>query len=157
MSKFRKKGKKGQPPVNTAALPDIVFMLLFFFMVATRPKEKEPTNLEMEIPDSVVAIELNKDDETDYIWAGYPLDGGSNALVEVFLDDQLEVDYTAKIGPWKIGGTPPDMKTVDVKTILKVDDDVKMKTVANIKDALSDPKVGGYKIVYSTKNKLGNK
>ncbi|MFK8039714.1 MAG: ExbD/TolR family protein [Crocinitomicaceae bacterium] len=154
MSKFRKKGKKGQPPVNTAALPDIVFMLLFFFMVATRPKEKEP-KLELEIPESVVAIELNKDDENDYIWAGYPLDGGSNALVEVFLDDQFEVDYMSKIAAWKLGNTPPDMKTVDVITILKIDDDVNMKTVANIKDALSDPKVGGYRIVYSTKNKLG--
>lgn len=157
MSKFRKKGKKGQPPVNTAALPDIVFMLLFFFMVATRPKEKEPTNLKMEIPDSVVAIELNKDDETDYIWAGHPLDGGPNALVEVFLDDQLEVDYTSKIGPWKLSNKPAEMEVFDVATILKIDDDVNMKTVANIKDALSDPKVRGYRIVYSTKNKLGDK
>ncbi len=154
MSKFRKKGKKGQPPVNTAALPDIVFMLLFFFMVATRPKEKEP-KLDLVIPESVVAIELNKDDETDYIWAGYPLDGGSNALVEVFLDDQLEVDYMSKIGTWKISNKPPDMEIFDVSTILKIDDDVNMKTVDNIKDALSDPKVRGYRIIYSTKNKLG--
>ncbi|MDX1349114.1 MAG: biopolymer transporter ExbD [Putridiphycobacter sp.] len=157
MSKFRKKGKKGQPPVNTAALPDIVFMLLFFFMVATRPKEKEPTNLEMEIPESVIAIELNKDDETDYIWAGYPLDGGANAVVEVFLDDQLEVDYMSKIGPWKLSQKPADMEVFDVSTILKIDDDVNMKTVANIKDALSDPKVKGYRIIYSTKNKLGDR
>lgn len=155
MSKFRKKGKKGQPPVNTAALPDIVFMLLFFFMVATRPKEKEPTNLEMEIPGSAVAIELNKDDETDYIWAGYPLDGGANALVEVFLDDQFEVDYMSKIGTWKLSNKPADMEVFDVSTILKIDDDVNMKTVDNIKDALSDPKVRGYRIIYSTKNKLG--
>jgi len=154
MSKFRKKGKKGQPPVNTAALPDIVFMLLFFFMVATRPKETEP-NVEIVIPGSAIAIELNKDDETDYIWAGYPLDGGSNALVEVFLDDQLEVDYMSKIPQWKLSNTPPDMNTFDVASILKIDDDVDMKTVTNITDALSDPKVKGYKIVYSTKNDIG--
>lgn len=156
MSKFRKKGKKGQPPVNTAALPDIVFMLLFFFMVATRPKEKEPQDLKMVIPESVISIELNKDDETDYIWAGYPLSGGKNALVEVFLDDQLEVDYMSKIGNWKISQKPADMEVFDVSTILKIDDDVNMKTVANIKDALSDPKVKGYRIIYSTKNKLEN-
>lgn len=157
MSKFRKKGKKGQPPVNTAALPDIVFMLLFFFMVATRPKEKEPTNLKMVIPESVIAVELNKDDETDYIWAGYPLDGGANALVEVFLDDQLEVDYMSKIGGWKLSNKPADMEVFDVSTILKIDDDVNMKTVSNIKDALSDPKVKGYRIIYSTKNKLDDR
>jgi len=40
MSKFRKK-KKGMPAVNTASLPDIVFMLLFFFMVTTTMRETE--------------------------------------------------------------------------------------------------------------------
>ena len=35
MSKFRKKKGGEIPAVNTASLPDIVFMLLFFFMVVT--------------------------------------------------------------------------------------------------------------------------
>ena len=39
MSKFKKKKDGGLPPVNTASLPDIVFMLLFFFMVATVMRE----------------------------------------------------------------------------------------------------------------------
>ena len=39
MSKFRKGGKKGLPAVSTASLPDIVFMLLFFFMVTTVMRE----------------------------------------------------------------------------------------------------------------------
>ena len=38
MSKFNKKKKGDLPAVNTASLPDIVFMLLFFFMVATDEK-----------------------------------------------------------------------------------------------------------------------
>lgn len=38
MSKFRKEDKKAAPGVNTSSLPDIVFMLLFFFMVATTSK-----------------------------------------------------------------------------------------------------------------------
>jgi biopolymer transport protein ExbD len=39
MSKFRKNGKKGLPAISTASLPDIVFMLLFFFMVTTVMRE----------------------------------------------------------------------------------------------------------------------
>ena len=39
MSKFRKGGKKGMPAISTASLPDIVFMLLFFFMVTTVMRE----------------------------------------------------------------------------------------------------------------------
>ena len=32
MSKFRKNNKGETPKISTASLPDIVFMLLFFFM-----------------------------------------------------------------------------------------------------------------------------
>ena len=35
MSRFKRKGKKGVGAINTASLPDIVFMLLFFFMNTT--------------------------------------------------------------------------------------------------------------------------
>jgi len=56
MSKFRKK-KKGMPAVNTAALPDIVFMLLFFFMVTTTMRE---TDLKLENPRLPSASEVKK-------------------------------------------------------------------------------------------------
>ncbi len=36
MSKFKNKTKGDMPAISTASLPDIVFMLLFFFMVAQR-------------------------------------------------------------------------------------------------------------------------
>ena len=39
MSKFKKGGGKGMPAISTASLPDIVFMLLFFFMVTTVMRE----------------------------------------------------------------------------------------------------------------------
>ena len=39
MAKFRKEGGKETPAISTASLPDIVFMLLFFFMVSTTMRE----------------------------------------------------------------------------------------------------------------------
>jgi len=56
MSKFAKK-KKGLPAVNTAALPDIVFMLLFFFMVTTTMRE---TDLKIQAPKLPNATEVKK-------------------------------------------------------------------------------------------------
>ncbi len=56
MSKFSKK-KKSVPAVNTAALPDIVFMLLFFFMVTTTMRE---TSLKIENPTLPTATEIKK-------------------------------------------------------------------------------------------------
>jgi len=57
MSRFKKNTKKKSPAISTASLPDIVFMLLFFFMVSavikndnikveiTQPKASEITRL----------------------------------------------------------------------------------------------------------------
>jgi biopolymer transport protein ExbD len=56
MSKFKKR-KKGLPAVNTAALPDIVFMLLFFFMVTTTMRE---TSLLIDTPSLPSATEVKK-------------------------------------------------------------------------------------------------
>ena len=56
MSKFKKR-KIGIPAVNTAALPDIVFMLLFFFMVTTTMRE---TSLQIEAPSLPSATEVKK-------------------------------------------------------------------------------------------------
>ena len=56
MSKFGKK-KKETPALSTASLPDIVFMLLFFFMVTTTMRE---TNLEIESPTLPSATEVKK-------------------------------------------------------------------------------------------------
>ena len=41
MAKFRKKKLSGGDQINTSALPDIIFMLLFFFMVVTKLRDSE--------------------------------------------------------------------------------------------------------------------
>ena len=41
MGKFTKKRGKANPEVSTASLPDIIFMLLFFFMVVTVLRDSE--------------------------------------------------------------------------------------------------------------------
>ncbi len=56
MSKFKKE-KKGLPALSTASLPDIVFMLLFFFMVTTTMRE---TELEIYNPRLPQAKEVKK-------------------------------------------------------------------------------------------------
>jgi len=42
MSRIKKKSGKGQPGISTASLPDIVFMLLFFFMAVAVMKTTDP-------------------------------------------------------------------------------------------------------------------
>ena len=39
MAKIRRSDKREMPALNTSSLPDIIFMLLFFFMSVTSMKE----------------------------------------------------------------------------------------------------------------------
>ena len=70
MSKFRKKDKGELPAISTASLPDIVFMLLFFFMVATVMRDSS-LMIENQLP-SADQVEKLKKDRTIFIYAGKP-------------------------------------------------------------------------------------
>ena len=68
MSKFNKKKKGDLPAVNTASLPDIVFMLLFFFMVATVMRDNE-LKIKNELPAANEVEKLDKKELVMYIYA----------------------------------------------------------------------------------------
>lgn len=74
MSKFKKDGSRSMPGVNTSSLPDIVFMLLFFFMVATTSKEVDPTVM-VDSPTGTKAMDLTpykQRSEVDFLYMGKP-------------------------------------------------------------------------------------
>ncbi|MDX1701122.1 MAG: biopolymer transporter ExbD, partial [Melioribacteraceae bacterium] len=60
MSKFKKKKSGALPPISTASLPDIVFMLLFFFMVATVMRDTS-LMIENRLPSADQVEKLEKD------------------------------------------------------------------------------------------------
>ena len=39
MGKFNKTGKREMPELNTSSLPDLIFTILFFFMIVTSMRE----------------------------------------------------------------------------------------------------------------------
>lgn len=72
MSKFRKKGNKELPPISTASLPDIVFMLLFFFMVSTTMREVT-LMVKVKLPAATELSKLEKKSLVSYIYVGEPV------------------------------------------------------------------------------------
>lgn len=66
-----KRKKKGTPAISTASLPDIVFILLFFFMVATRMRETE-IKVKQNLPKATEMEKLEKKDLISYIFIGAP-------------------------------------------------------------------------------------
>ena len=72
MSKFRKNGKKEMQAISTASLPDIVFMLLFFFMVTTVMRETT-LFVSVKTPKATEIKKLQKKSLVSYIYIGPPI------------------------------------------------------------------------------------
>lgn len=72
MAKFKKGGKKETPAISTASLPDIVFMLLFFFMVSTTMREVS-LMVQNNLPEATQIAKLEKKSLVSNIYIGKPM------------------------------------------------------------------------------------
>lgn len=153
MSKFRKDGGKELPPISTASLPDIVFMLLFFFMVTTTMREVT-LNVKMHLPNATELSKLEKKSLVSYIYVGEPLpkfQSKYGVAPRIQLDDQFAnvdqiQDYIVKEREARDEAERPLMITS-----LKVDENTKMGIVSDIKQELR--KSAALHINYSSRKK----
>ena len=70
MSKFKKKVNTKQE-IPTSSMPDVVFMLLFFFMVTTKMRETN-INVEQHMPQAEQLQTLAKKSLISYLYIGTP-------------------------------------------------------------------------------------
>lgn len=154
MSKFKKKKSGELPPVSTAALPDIVFMLLFFFMTVTTFK-KDEFKVKQDFPRANQVQTLDKTDKVIYIYVGkpslrYQKDVGTQAKIQLndkFADVSEIKDYWFN----EINNNPtlgPQFQNVAI-TALKVDGETNMGLISDIKQELRE--INALKINYTTK------
>ncbi|NQY08016.1 MAG: biopolymer transporter ExbD [Flavobacteriales bacterium] len=150
MTKFKKQ-KKDSPGISTASLPDIVFMLLFFFMVTTVMRE---VTLQVKIvkPTATEIAKLEHKSLVSYIYVGPPIKGLLDKLgpePRMQLNDAFaEID---EIGEFVVSEREKiDEKEVGKQTFsLKVDTEVKMGIISDIKMELREAQA--LKINYSTR------
>lgn len=71
MSKFKKKRGASSPEISTASLPDIIFMLLFFFMVVTVMRESE-LKVQVKVPQATELEKLERKSLVSYLYVGKP-------------------------------------------------------------------------------------
>jgi biopolymer transport protein ExbD len=148
MAKFAKKKGGELPAVNTASLPDIVFMLLFFFMVATVMRENT-LKIENKLPSADQIEKLEKKDLVMYIYAGKPSENykqmGTEARIQLN-DNFAEVnEIAAFINAER--ATKREELVPFLTTSLKVDKNANMGLVGDIKQELR--KVNALKINYA--------
>jgi len=71
MAKIRRNEKREMPALNTSSLPDIIFMLLFFFMSVTSMKEVT-YKVSFTTPQATELTKLEKKSLVRYIYVGTP-------------------------------------------------------------------------------------
>lgn len=152
MSKFKKKSESSQD-IPTAALPDIIFMLLFFFMVTTVMRETELL-VKQDIPRAEQLVKLEKKKLVTYLYVGEPKDEafGTESLIQAN-DAFIAIDGIVQ---WvnqekdKLNEVERDQITIS----MKVDKETKMGIIVDIQTELRE--ANARKIIYATPQKEKN-
>lgn len=153
MSKFKKKNKVKEN-IPTSALPDIIFMLLFFFMVTTVLRENDML-VEQKIPQATQLQKLEKKTLISYLYVGKPKNTslyGTEPRIQA--NDALI--NTSDIILWvnqekdKLSEAERDMITIS----LKADREVKMGPISDIQFELRE--VDARRVLYASVGKVQN-
>ncbi|MEY2905033.1 MAG: hypothetical protein RJA52_1049 [Bacteroidota bacterium] len=153
MSKFSKKRGKTNPEVSTASLPDIIFMLLFFFMVVTVLRDSE-LKVSVNTPFASELLKLEEKSLVNYIYIGRPMKKyqdlyGTKPRMQLGdkFADIAEIPLFLEKHKIKV----PESKRPRITTSLRVDGEVTMGIVQDVKTQLR--KSGQLKVNYSAKKR----
>ena len=73
MAGFKKKASREMPEMNTSSLPDLIFTILFFFMMVTTMREVT-LKVKFTIPAGTELEKLEKKSVVSFIYVGPPTD-----------------------------------------------------------------------------------
>ncbi|MDR1950848.1 MAG: biopolymer transporter ExbD [Bacteroidales bacterium] len=148
MGRFRQKGKKEIPSINTGSLADLVFILLFFFMVISTMRESTLL-VKVVTPRATEVHKIERKSLVSNIYIGPPINThalGTDPRIQ--LNDQLaEVgDVASFIFAEREARNEADVPFLT--TSLRVDKAVRMRIVTQVKQELR--MVGAFRLNYST-------
>ena len=154
MAVMKKKGGKGLPPISTASLPDVIFMILFFFMVSTTMREQELL-VRYRLPAATEVQKLEKKALASYIHVGPPslaMQAKFGTAPVIQLNDSYK--KPRDIGQFiaaerdKLNESDRAMMTV----VLKADGNTKMGLITDIKQELR--RANALKISYAASKSM---
>ena len=151
MAKFSRKGKGGLPAISTASLPDIVFMILMFFMVSTSMRQTERM-VKVTLPQASEIIKLERKDLASYIYVGTPLNQyqskyGTDSRIQ--LNDSFRTidEIRDFIAAERENLSESDRPFMTVS--IKADEDTRMGIITDIKQELR--RCSALKIMYGAR------
>ncbi len=144
------KKKKPTPAISTSALPDIVFMLLFFFMVTTVMRQTD-LKVKVVVPQATEIQKLEKKSLVSYIYIGSPSDNYKakfGTAPRVQLNDAFATPKQVPEFIEKERAARSEAEVPFLTTSIKADRDAKMGIVTDVKQELR--KVNALKLNYSS-------
>ena len=148
MARFRKEGAKRNPKISTASLPDIIFMLLFFFMVTTVMRETT-LYVRTQMPSATEIQTLERRSLVSFIYIGPPLQStvfGTEPRIQLY-DSFADIEDIASFVESERQATSEAERPL-MTTSMKVDRDTRMGIVTDVKQELR--KVNALRVNYST-------
>ncbi len=151
MAKFSKKGKKGVPALSTASLPDIVFMILFFFMVSTSMRQTDRL-VTVKVPEATEIAKLERKDLAAYIYVGTPIlsrqsQFGTDSRIQLNDSFKTVADIRDFIAAERETKSEVDRQFMTIS--IKADENVRMGIVTDIKQELR--RTSALKIMYNAR------
>ena len=145
MSMFKRRDHS-VPGLNTASLPDLIFTVLFFFMIVTHMKENQ-MKVKFQEPQGTKLERLTKKSTVSHIYIGKPFKGGQQDVVQVN-DRIVEASEVEDfIAAERKGMSPEDVKKMTVS--IKADRKANMGVITDVKQSLR--RANALKILYSGK------
>lgn len=154
MGKFKQKSKAGAPKINTGSMPDVVFMLIFFFMVTTVMRDVE-LKVKIKMPNEISeAKKIEKKSLVSFIYIGEPAPQFTKTFgtePRIQLNDAFAKLSDIQVFIEKERAARPESDVPFLTTSLKVDINTKMGIITDIKQELR--KANALKLNYSGSNK----
>lgn len=135
------------PGISTASLPDIVFMLLFFFMVTTVMRETDLKIKKPTLPKATEVKKLERKSLVSYIYVGKSKVEGQGGD-KIQLNDRISDVKDVKYFIFAERDTHSEDEIPLLTTSIKADVESNVGTITDIKEELRN--INALKINYST-------
>ena len=142
MAVMKKKGGKSLPPISTASLPDVIFMILFFFMISTTMRDQELL-VRYKLPTATEVQKLEKKSLVSFIHIGQP-----TPIMQAKVGTAPRMDFIAAERD-KLNESDRALMTV----CLKADDQTKMGIITDVKQELR--RANALKLSYAASKSMG--
>ena len=155
MAVLKKEGKKEIPAISTASLPDVVFMLLFFFMTITTMRDQEVL-VQTKLPSATEVQKLEKKSLVSYIYIGQPTKAmqakfGSSPRIQLNDSYRTTRDILEFVAAER--DKLSENERAQMTICLKADENTRMGIISDVKQELR--RANALKISYAASKTLG--